>query len=158
MDLENRLVYVPDSKTPNGVGEMPISDFACQVFKAQMDGTPGSEYLFPTPCAGRATRPHITSFKKIWAATLIKRAGMPHFPLYELRHTFASRLSAGGVADHFVTQLLRQKDSTVFKRYSHAKRNMMREALAKLDRQANEHAVNSGTVGPRRILSQFLAR
>ena len=36
---------------------------------------------------------------------------MPH----ELRHTFATRLSAGGVADHFVTQMLRQGDSEVFK-------------------------------------------
>lgn len=34
------------------------------------------------------------------------------------RHTFATRLSAGGVADHFVTQLLRQGDSAVFKRYN----------------------------------------
>ena len=49
--------------------------------------------------------------------------------LYELRHTFATRLSAGGVADQFVTQMLRQGDSEVFKRYSQAKLNMMREAL-----------------------------
>ena len=69
----------------------------------------------------------------------LQRAGLPHFSLYELRHTFATRLSAGGVADHFVTQMLRQGDSQVFKRYSQAKLNMMREALSKLDRQANEH-------------------
>ena len=29
--------------------------------------------------------------------------------------------------------------AVVFKRYSQAKLNMMREALSKLDRQANEH-------------------
>jgi hypothetical protein len=45
----------------------------------------------------------------------------------------------GQVADHFVTQMLRQGDSAVFKRYSQAKLNMMREALARLDRRANEH-------------------
>ena len=61
-------------------------------------------------------------------------------------HTFATRLSAGGVADHFVTQLLRQGDSAVFKRYSQAKLKMMREALAKLDRGAAEHAGTSVTV------------
>ena len=54
-------------------------------------------------------------------------------------------VSAGGVADHFVTQMLRQGDSGVFKRYSQAKLNMMREALAKLDRRANEREANSGT-------------
>ena len=66
----------------------------------------------------------------------------------ELRHTFATRLSAGGVADHFVTQLLRQGDSAVFKRYSQAKLKMMREALAKLDRGAAEHSAASVTVWP----------
>jgi len=69
--------------------------------------------------------------------------------MYELRHTFATRLSAGGVADHFVTQMLRQGDAAVFKRYSQAKLNMMREALAKLDRQANEHSKSFGTVSPK---------
>jgi len=40
---------------------------------------------------------------------------------------------------NFVTQMLRQGDANVFKRYSHAKLNMKREALNQLDRQANEH-------------------
>jgi integrase len=66
------------------------------------------------------------------------------FSMYELRHTFAARLSAGGVADHFVTQMLRQGDAAV-KRYSQAKLNMMR-APAKLARQANEHAGTFTTV------------
>ncbi|MGB9484544.1 MAG: hypothetical protein WCD04_00315, partial [Terriglobia bacterium] len=62
--------------------------------------------------------------------------------------TFATRLSAGGVADHFVSQMLRQGDAQVFKRYSQAKLTMMREALAKMDRKANEHEVISGTARP----------
>jgi hypothetical protein len=42
--------------------------------------------------------------------------------------------------------MLRQGDAAVFKRYSQAKLNMMREALAKLDRKANERAGTSATV------------
>ena len=38
-----------------------------------------------------------------------------------------------------------QGDSQVFKRYSQAKLNMMRESLSKLDRQANEHGATSFT-------------
>jgi hypothetical protein len=34
------------------------------------------------------------------------------------RSTYATRLSAGGVADEWVTQLLRQGDAKVFKKYS----------------------------------------
>ena len=146
VDLENRLVHIPDSKTPNGIGDMPMSDSAWQAFKAQMEAVPDSEYLFPSPKL-TAKKPHVTNLKKVWATTL-KRAGVDYFPLYELRHTFATRLSAGGVADHFVTQMLRQGAAGVFKRYSQAKFNMMREALSQLDRQANEHWANSGTGSP----------
>jgi len=52
------------------------------------------------------------------------------------------------VADHFVTQMLRQGDAEVFKRYSQAKLNTMREALDRLDRQANKHGTNFGTGTP----------
>ena len=146
VDLENLVVHIPDSKTPSGTGDMPMTRIAQRAFKAQMDLTPGSEYLFPTP-KKNATKPYITTLKKTWSATL-RRAGVPYFPLYHLRHTFASRLSAGGVSDHFVTLMLRQGDAEVFKKYSQAKLNMMREALAKLDRRANEHGGTFGTARP----------
>jgi hypothetical protein len=41
------------------------------------------------------------------------------------------------------TQMLRQSDADVFKLYSQVKLSMMREALAKLDRQANERGISS---------------
>ena len=147
VDLENRMVHIPSSKTPTGVADMPMTTLARDAFKAQVEATPGSDYLFPSPSMN-ATKPHILSLRTAWAATL-RRAGVKYFSLYELRHTFATRLSAGGVADHFVTQLLRQSDSSVFKRYSQAKLAMMREALTRLDRQANEHVMKeSGTPLP----------
>jgi integrase len=137
VDLENRIVHISDSKTLSGVGDMPMTELAYLAFKAQMDETRGSDYLFPT-LSPRAKKPYIGSLKKAWR-TALRRAKVPYFSLYELRHTFATRLSAGGVADHFVTLMLRQGDAEVFKRYSQAKLTMMREALAKLDRNANQH-------------------
>jgi hypothetical protein len=44
--------------------------------------------------------------------------------------------------------MLRQGDSAAFKRYSQAKLQMMREALDKLDRHANEHGMSFGTERP----------
>ena len=143
VDLENRLAHIPDSKTPNGEGDMPTTEVARLAFQDQIEEAGESGYLFPSPRQGRA--PYMTNLRKAWTTTL-KKAGVPYFSLYELRHTFATRLSSGGVADHFVTQMLRQGDAGVFKRYSQAKLNMMREALARLDRKANEHGANSGTV------------
>lgn len=141
VDLENSVVHIADSKTANGIGDMPLTPAAREAFRRQMEDTEGSECLFPSPKA-KAQKPYMTNLRKVWAATL-KKAGVPYFAPYELRHTFATRLSAGGVADHMVTQMLRQGDAEVFKLYSQAKLGMMREALAKMDRQANERGVSS---------------
>ena len=77
------------------------------------------------------------SFKTAWATTL-RKAGVPYFRIYDLRSTYATRLSAGGVADEWVTQMLRQGDAKVFKKYSQMKLQMKREALAQLNRRAND--------------------
>ena len=143
VDLQNGIVHLPDSKTVNGIADMPMTERAREAFTLQMKQSGDSDYLFPSPKID-SSNPHIATVRKLWDRTL-QRAGLPHFSLYELRHTFATRLSAGGVADHFVTQMLRQGDSQVFKRYSQAKLNMMRESLSKLDRQANEHGATSFT-------------
>jgi hypothetical protein len=72
----------------------------------------------------------------------------PVFQIYDLRSTNATGLSAGGVADQWVTQSLRQGDARVFKKYSQMKLQMKREALQKLNRQANEQVKSFDTVRP----------
>ena len=94
-------------------------------------------YLFPSD---NNPLGHQTTFKTAWAATL-RRAKVPYFRIYDLRSTYATRLSAGGVADEWVTQLLRQGDAKVFKKYSQMKLQMKREALQKINRVANEGGV-----------------
>jgi hypothetical protein len=95
------------------------------------------------------------TFKTAWHATL-RRAKVPSFGIYDHRSTYATRLRAGGVADEWVTQLLRQGDAKVFKKYSQMKLQMKREALAKLNRQANETGPGFGTAQARlnRVLAQ----
>ena len=79
----------------------------------------------------------------VWSKTL-RRAKVPYFRIYDLRSTYATRLSAGGVADEWVTQMLRQGDAQVFKKYSQMKLQMKREALEKLNRRASEMAPATG--------------
>jgi hypothetical protein len=74
----------------------------------------------------------------------LKRAGVSYFRTCDLRSTYATRLSAGGVAYEWVTQLLRQGDAKVFKKYSQMKLRMKRGALEKVKRQANEMPLDSG--------------
>jgi integrase len=140
VDIANKVVFIADSKTPTGIAEVPLTDVALEAFRSQMELAGPGPWLFPSP--GNRTG-HQTEFKKAWERTL-RTAGVPYFRLYDLRSTFATRLSAGGVADEWVTQLLRQSDVKVFKKYSQMKLQMKREALMKLNRQANE-AGSSGT-------------
>lgn len=68
--------------------------------------------------------------------------------LSDLRLTYTTKLSAGGVADEWVTQMLRQEDAQAFKKYSEMKLPMKREALEKINRQANEmQAFGTPTLG-----------
>jgi integrase len=96
--------------------------------------SPCSPYLFPND---QNPSGHIRTLKTTWEATL-RRAKVPYFRIYDLRSTYATRLSAGGVADEWVTQMLRQGDAQVFKKYSQMKLQMQREALEKLNRHADE--------------------
>jgi len=134
VDLANRVVFIPDSKTPSGVAEVPLTDTAAEAFNKQMELAGPGPWLFPSH---RKAGSYQGNFKKAWELTL-RRAKVPYFRLYDLRSTFATRLSAGGVADEWVTQLLRQTDAQVFKKYSQMKLGMKREALTKLNRDANE--------------------
>ena len=134
VDIGNRVVFISDSKTPTGVAELPLTDLAAEAFVSQMELAGPGVYLFPSPTNRTG---HQTEFKKAWEQTLNK-AGVPYFRLYDLRSTYATRLSAGGVADEWVTQLLRQSDAKVFKKYSQMKLQMKREALGKINRKANE--------------------
>ena len=134
LDLANAVVWIPDSKTSTGVGEVPLTDLAVEAFGDQLLLAEPEPWLFPSdrnPCGYQA------SFKKVWRTTL-ERAGVPYFRIYDLRSTYATRLSAGGVADEWVTQLLRQSDAKVFKKYSQMKLALKREALRSLNRQAGE--------------------
>jgi len=144
LDLENAVVWIPDSKTPNGVAEVPLTDIAVEAFRSQLAISGPGLYLFPSD---EKPDVHQKSFKTVWRLTL-RRAGVPYFRIYDLRSTYATRLSAGGVADEWVTQLLRQGDAKVFKKYSQMKLQMKREALAKLNRQANEGGSGFGTAKP----------
>ena len=134
VDLQNAVVWIPDSKTPSGRAEVPLTPLAVQAFQGQIAMAANSPFLFPSD---RNPHRHQTSFKRVWSGTL-RRARIPYFRLYDLRSTYATRLSAGGVADEWVTQMLRQGDAQVFKKYSQMKLRMWREALEKLNRQAGE--------------------
>jgi integrase len=130
VDLQNAVVWIPDSKTPNGTAEVALTPLVVEAFRGQMAIAPDSPFLFPSD---QNRSGHQTTFKTVWHKTL-RRAKIPYFRIYDLRSTYATRLSAAGVADGWVTQMLRQGDAQVFKKYSQLKLQTKREALEKLNR------------------------
>ncbi len=94
LDLLNRTVWIPDSKTPNGVAEVPLTDIAVSAFTKQLAISGPGDYLFPSD---ENASGHQKTFKTAWHATL-RRAKVTYFRIYDLRSTYATRLSAGGVA------------------------------------------------------------
>jgi integrase len=140
VDLVNATVWIPDSKTPNGVAEIPLTPLAVEAFKSQIRISGTAPFLFPS----NNPSGHHKILKTAWRKAL-KRAGISYFRIYDLPSTCATRLSAGGGADEWVTQLLRQGDAKVFKKYSQMKLQMKREALDKMNRLANEMTLDSAT-------------
>jgi len=144
VNLANATVWVSDSKTENGVAEVPLTPIAVKAFQNQISLAGPGDHLFPS-CRGALG--HQKSVKRVWR-TALRKAGVVYFRIYDLRSTYATRLSAGGVVDEWVTQLLRQGDSQVFKKYSQMKLAMKREAHEKLNRLANEMSVGEAQPVP----------
>jgi integrase len=63
IDLDNWVVHIADSKTANGIGDMPLTAAARDAFQRQIQESQGSEYLFPSPKA-KARKPYITNVRK----------------------------------------------------------------------------------------------
>jgi integrase len=48
VDLENAVVWIPDSKTPNGIAEVPLTDLAREAFREQMRISGPGTWLLPS--------------------------------------------------------------------------------------------------------------
>jgi integrase len=49
IDLANKLVFIPDSKTPTGVAEVPLTNIALEAFRSQIEISGPGPWLFPSP-------------------------------------------------------------------------------------------------------------
>src|SRR3989449_7303797 len=75
VDLPNAVVWIPDSKTPNGTAEVPLTPLAVEAFRRQMDITWNSLFLFPSDRNRRGIMPHSRRF----AARLFGGRPVPFF-------------------------------------------------------------------------------
>jgi integrase len=94
-----------------------------------------SPFVFPSP--RRPDQP-ISTVKTAWKATL-RRAGVPYFPIYTLRHVFCTRLSEFA-PDAVVQRAMRHTSPETKRRYQLGMTDQVRQAMEK----SNEKAYGRG--------------
>jgi integrase len=132
IDLKEGSLRVRDSKTPAGKRVVPLSSLC----KAELErwknltGPEFSEFVFP--CFSNPRHPLYGSGRKAWR-TALKKAGLPHFPIYDLRHTFATRLHAAGESPLTVAQMLGHSSTAIVSTYAKTLEEHLRGAIRKLE-------------------------
>jgi integrase len=81
----------------------------------------------------------LNDIRNAWTKVL-KDAGLDYFWIYNLRHTFASRLSAAGVSDLFVAQMIGHSSPSILQTYAKAIDEYRRDAVRKLEEMRAAHA------------------
>jgi integrase len=126
------VIQVGRSKSQAGIRAVPISaQCRAELLRwRNLIGARFSEWVFPNFTNRR--HPLQQGGRKAWANTLTK-AGLPFFPVYYLRHTFASRLNAAGVSPITIAQMLGHSSTQIVPRYAQVMDQNRLDAMKKLE-------------------------
>lgn len=116
IDFFSVSIIVRESKTPAGRRFIPLSK-ECKAELLNWRNVIGPElslYVFPNLDNPTA---HLKGVRKPWIKAL-KDAGIMYFPIYNLRATFASRLSASGASDNMVAGMLGHSSPSIVNTYA----------------------------------------
>jgi len=131
IDFLQDTLQVVKSKTPSGIRTVPISAFCKSELRRwrNLIGPEHSEWVFPS---FSNKRHKLQGGRKAWASTL-KKAGICFFPIYYLRHAFASRMTAAGVSPITIAQMLGHASTQTVPRYSVVLDQNRLDAMKKLE-------------------------
>jgi integrase len=123
VDLENRRVVWPDSKT--GGMSKPLSEEAYRLLSTapHQDGCP---HVFPSP---NHPGQHLTTgeYYSGWTR-ILKRAGVTHVGTHGIRHRSATDIANSGIPVKVGMALTAHKTVAMFMRYVHTEDKPVREA------------------------------
>lgn len=132
--FDESAITVAQSKTAAGLRALPMTAFVASELRKWHDGTKGiSEYVFFNP---QHPSRHILSVKTAWHNAL-KLTGIARFPIYQCRHTFATRLAGLGVSDTIIYQLLGHSRRDVFRFYTARVPEYLRDAVNLLEKMGS---------------------
>ena len=137
IDFVSDFIRVLESKTAAGIRNIPLSA-RCKAELLRWRNLAGprfSRHVFPN--MRNPERP-LKQIRGSWAKAL-KLAKVNHFWIYNLRHTFASRLSAAGLPDLFVAQMMGHSTPSILQTYAKLIDEYRRNAIRKLEDLRKEH-------------------
>jgi integrase len=142
IDFLSGVIHVSKSKTAAGIRSVPISGLCkAELLRwRNLVGPDFSNWVFPNFSSHRH---RLQGGRKAWASTL-KKAGLPFFPMYYLRHTFASRLTAAGVSPITIAQLLGHSSTQIVPRYAQVLDQNRLDAMKKLE-SLRQSSISNGS-------------
>ena len=138
VNLFDRMVSVPDSKTDAGIRRIPLNEDALIAFrrlyqKALALGIADpSHFVFPSCQHGRLdpTRPQRT-WRTSWRR-LTTEAGLKGYRFHDLRHQCVTELAEGNVPEQVILSVAGHVSRRMLEHYSHIRTEAKRAALESL--------------------------
>ncbi|MGB2677298.1 MAG: site-specific integrase [Candidatus Acidiferrum sp.] len=142
VDFADEAILIRQFKTLAGIRSVPMSN-RCKTellrWRERL-GPEFSEYVFANP---QQPKTHLRDVRRAWLRAL-EAAGLEYFWVYDLRHTFASRLTAAGVSPLFVAQIMGHSSSSgILQTYAKAIDEFRRSAITKLESFREAQSVES---------------
>jgi integrase len=131
VDFANKSIRIKKSKTFAGIRTVPMSSRCKEELMRwrELRGPEFSKYVFANP---QCPQTHLKDVRRAWPKAL-KAAGLEFFWLYDLRHTFASRLTEAGVSPIFVAQIMGHANPNILSTYAKANDEFRRAAISSLE-------------------------
>ena len=145
VDFGNATITIKRSKTAAGVRVIPMTSLCKDVLSKWSTLTQGlSAYVFFNP---QEPTTHIRSVKTAWLHAL-RTAKLDRRPLYNCRHTFATRLATAGVSDTLIDQLLGHARRDILDFYTGRVDEVLRNAVGCLEAFRSSKMKSSAGSGP----------
>lgn len=132
--LEQGHYFIPYGKTKAAKRKVPLSVKAVEIVGRRLAETKG-EYLFQGGRSGEDASKPITKVNNPHNSAL-KRSGVRHFRLYDLRHTWATRAAMAGVDLVTLAAMLGHSRIQMVLRYAHPTEEHQVQAMRKIEAYA----------------------
>jgi integrase len=137
LDWNNRIIFVPDSKTADGRRMIPMSDRVYELLRVRAEGK-GEGWLFPS---NRSKCGHLTDLAKQFRTARAKAGLAKDLVLYCSRHDYGTRVlnNTGNLAA--VMKTMGHRDVRTAMQYQHPELEMVRIALNRANGSALQTSV-----------------